>query len=43
LQVADLVKFAKATPENNIHDQFMNEAVEFVKKTKIEEVEDEEV
>ncbi len=36
LQVADLVKFAKATPEENIHEAFMDEAVEFVERTKIE-------
>ncbi|MFT4566308.1 MAG: hypothetical protein ACI9FN_001263 [Saprospiraceae bacterium] len=34
LQVADLVKFAKATPDEEIHESFMNEAVRFVEKTK---------
>lgn len=38
LQVADLVKFAKAKPEENIHEAFMNEAVSFVDRTKIETV-----
>lgn len=36
LQVADLVKFAKARPDESVHDTFMNEAVELVNKTKIE-------
>ncbi|MEL6122304.1 MAG: hypothetical protein AAFR14_01180, partial [Bacteroidota bacterium] len=35
LQVADLVKFARATPEENIHESFMNEAVDFVQRTKL--------
>jgi len=34
LQVADLVKFAKATPELSIHERFLNKAFEFVNKTK---------
>ncbi len=34
LQIADLVKFAKATPEENIHDSFMQKAVHFVENTK---------
>ena len=34
LQIADLVKFAKATPEENIHDSFMQKAVSFVENTK---------
>ena len=34
LQVADLVKFAKATPADDIHESFMNEAIELVHKTK---------
>lgn len=34
LQVADLVKFAKAEPTDDIHEQFMTKAVEFVKMTK---------
>jgi hypothetical protein len=34
LQVADLVKFAKATPDENIHQIFMDKAVDFVMNTK---------
>jgi hypothetical protein len=34
LQVADLVKFAKATPDENIHQIFMDKAVDFVINTK---------
>ncbi len=34
LQVADLVKFAKAEPDANVHDQFMAKAEEFVTSTK---------
>lgn len=34
LRVADLVKFAKATPEISIHDEFMEEAGAFVNKTR---------
>jgi LPXTG-motif cell wall-anchored protein len=34
LQVADLVKFAKATPSENIHQIFMDKAVDFVVNTK---------
>lgn len=34
LQVADLVKFAKATPGDDIHSKFMDKAVEFVLNTK---------
>ena len=34
LQVADLVKFAKAKPDESIHESFMNEAEGFVKRTK---------
>ena len=34
LQVADLVKFAKAIPADNIHEVFMNKAVDFVGHTK---------
>lgn len=34
LQVADLVKFAKAKPEESIHEEFMNHARTFVKETK---------
>lgn len=39
LQVADLVKFAKAEPADNIHEQFMNKAYEFVETTKKVEAE----
>ncbi|MBK9733964.1 MAG: hypothetical protein IPO92_02925 [Saprospiraceae bacterium] len=35
LQIADLVKFAKAVPENDIHSRFMSKAIAFVEKTKI--------
>ena len=34
LQISDLVKFAKAKPSINIHEEFMDEAVKFVRKTK---------
>ena len=34
LQIADLVKFAKATPQDDIHSIFMDRAVEFIKNTK---------
>ncbi|MEM6966814.1 MAG: hypothetical protein AAF573_18765, partial [Bacteroidota bacterium] len=34
LQVADLVKFAKAQPNANVHDQFMTKAEVFVQTTK---------
>ena len=34
LQVADLVKFAKAEPDANVHEQFMTKAEEFVDATK---------
>lgn len=34
LQVADLVKFAKAKPDESIHDSFMVEAEDFVTRTK---------
>ncbi len=33
LQVADLVKFAKAKPDENIHESFMKEAESFVERT----------
>lgn len=33
LQVADLVKFAKAEPDSDIHSRFMGLAVDFVEKT----------
>ncbi len=39
LQVADLVKFAKAEPADNIHEQFMTKAYEFVETTKKAEAE----
>lgn len=34
LQIADLVKFAKAKPNDDIHEQFLDSAVGFVEKTK---------
>ena len=37
LQVADLVKFAKAKPSGEIHEEFLNTAFSFVNKTKLEE------
>ena len=37
LQVADLVKFAKAEPTNDMHESFLNEAEQFVDETKLEE------
>lgn len=42
LQVADLVKFAKATPELSVHERFLNKAMDFVDKTKEIFVEQEE-
>ena len=33
LQVADLVKFAKSKPDVNVHQEFMDKSVEFVKRT----------
>lgn len=38
LQVADLVKFAKATPEESIHQQFLEGARELVRNTQEKEV-----
>ena len=35
LQIADLVKFAKARPEENVHARFMNQSVDFVEQTKL--------
>lgn len=37
LQVADLVKFAKSKPKVNIHQEFMEKAMEFVRQTKNEQ------
>lgn len=34
LQIADLVKFAKAKPEEDIHARFLQQAVDFVDRTK---------
>lgn len=34
LQVADLVKFAKAKPDNSVHERFLYKAFDFVKRTK---------
>ena len=39
LQIADLVKFAKAKPPEDINEQFMKEAISFVNSTKKIEVE----
>ena len=44
LQVADLVKFAKATPDSSIHEEFIDEALDLVRSTIVEKdetVEDE--
>ena len=43
LTIADLVKFAKATPPVEINAEFMDEAVAFVESTKKEEIEVEEI
>lgn len=40
LTIADLVKFAKATPPLEINAEFMDEALAFVESTKKEDVED---
>lgn len=37
LQVADLVKFAKAKPEEEVHASFLEEAEGFVHATKLDE------
>lgn len=44
LQISDLVKFAKAKPSVNIHEEFMMDAIEFVQRTrkKVEEKVEEE-
>lgn len=34
LQIADLVKFAKASPPESIHEEFLDTAVQFVRQTK---------
>lgn len=39
LQVADLVKFAKAEPTGDVHEKFMNKATEFIKATKKSDLE----
>ncbi len=36
LEIADLVKFAKATPDKDIHSSFMTKAVSFIEVTKEE-------
>lgn len=36
LQISDLVKFAKAKPNVNIHEEFMDDAISFVQKTRNE-------
>ncbi len=38
LQIADLVKFAKANPPVNINEQFWNDAENFVQATKTDEI-----
>lgn len=38
LQVADLVKFAKAKPKEDVHEQFLNTAEGFVASTKSDEI-----
>ena len=35
LNVADLIKFAKAKPEESIHDLYMQKAIDFVESTKL--------
>lgn len=40
LQIADMVKFAKAKPEESIHQEFMDKARSFVKETLLIEKED---
>lgn len=42
LQIADLVKFAKANPPQDLHEQFLNKAYNFVDQTK-ENYSDEEI
>ncbi len=37
LQIADLVKFAKAKPGEDIHKKFLDDTIDFVKRTKKEE------
>ena len=39
LEVADLVKFAKAKPPENIHEKLMDDAVNFVKTTRERSIE----
>ena len=34
LTIADLVKFAKATPDESIHQSFLDQAYQFVNQTK---------
>ncbi len=41
LQIADMVKFAKAKPEESIHEEFMMKARNFVRETLLIEKEDE--
>jgi hypothetical protein len=36
LQIADLIKFAKAEPELSIHERFLDDAIQFVKDTKLD-------
>lgn len=41
LQMADMVKFAKAEPEVTVHDREMEKALDFVQKTRLAELTDE--
>ena len=41
LQIADLVKFAKATPSAELHESFLDDAENFVSETKLEIIESE--
>ena len=43
LQIADLVKYAKANPPDDIHERFLNSAEEFVVNTKLENQERDEL
>jgi len=43
LQIADLIKFAKAEPPEDIHQKFLNKAFEFVDQTKTQMTAEEEL
>lgn len=43
LQIADLIKFAKAEPPEDIHQQFLSKAFEFVRHTKTQMTAEEEL